>query len=84
MKTYDDACEECLVEMFRMVGEKYPNKKLTDQKDWYTKRSWTESEEQDFKKWMGKYLKKNFKWSKKMIEKEVGMFLLMWGWTTRR
>ena len=83
MKTYDEACEECLVEMFSRVGEKYPNKKLTDQPDWYRKRSWTEKEEKDFKVWMEKYLKKHFKWTKRMIDNEVGMFILNWGWTTK-
>jgi len=39
--TYGQTCEACLKEMFKRVGETYPNKKLTDQKDWYMKRSWT-------------------------------------------
>jgi type IV secretory pathway component VirB8 len=83
MKTYDEAVEECLIQMFTRVGEYYPNKKLTNQKDWYTKRSWTEEEQEDFSKWMEKYLKKHFKWNKRMIGNEVGMFLLNWGWTTK-
>jgi hypothetical protein len=78
--TYDDSCEACLKEMFKRVGETYPNKKLTDQKDWYMKRSWTEAEEDDFRDWMKKYLKKKHKWTATTIRKEIGMFLLMWGW----
>ena len=77
---YDKVCTECLKEMFKRVGEKYPNKKLTDQRDWYMKRCWTEKEEADFEKWMRAYLKKTCRWSTRMINKEVGMFMLMWGW----
>ena len=76
----DRVVEDCLKEMFKRVGEKYPNKKLTDQKDWYTKRTWTDKEEKDFSKWMKGYLKKKLKWSSRLIDNEVGMFLLMWGW----
>ena len=49
MFDYDKACEICLKEMFRRVGKKYPDKKFTDQKDWYTKVTWTEEEEEDFR-----------------------------------
>jgi hypothetical protein len=45
---YEVAVDMCLKEMFKRVGEKYPNKKLTDQKEWYTKRTWTEAEESSF------------------------------------
>jgi hypothetical protein len=83
MTDTDKACEICLKEMFKRVGEKYPNKKLTDQKEWYTKRTWTEAEESSFRKWMEKYLSKNFKyWTKKRLDLEIAMFLLMWGWKT--
>jgi hypothetical protein len=76
---YDKVCTECLKEMFKRVGEEYPNK-LTKQKDWWMKRSWTLEEEIDFKEWMRKYLKKTCRWNAKMIDKEVGMFMLMWSW----
>ena len=58
---YDQACDDCLKEMFRRVGMYYPNKPFTDQKDWYTKCTWTKEEEDDFRKWMTKYLKKKFR-----------------------
>jgi hypothetical protein len=73
--------EMCLKEMFRRVGEKYPNKELTDKKDWWRTRTWTEKEEDDFRDWMVKLLKKRHKWSKRTIDKEIGMFLLMWSWS---
>ena len=77
--TYDDSCEACLKEMFKRVGLTYPNK-ITKQKDWYMKKCWTTKEEDDFRDWMKKYLKKKHRWSATTIKKEIGMFLLMWGW----
>ena len=83
MFDYDKACEICLKEMFRRVGKKYPDKKFTDQKDWYTKVTWTEEEEEDFRVWMRAFLKKKYRWNKHTLDKEIGMFLLMWGWKTK-
>ncbi len=77
---YEKTCEDCLKEMFKRVGEKYPNEKLTSQDKWYDKHSWTPEEENDFRNWMTKFLKKKHRWNKKMIESEIAMFLLMWGW----
>ena len=75
-----EICNECLVEMFKRVGLEYPNEELTKQADWFRKYEWTADEEDDFKKWMTKLLKK-----KRCIrvEMEVAMFLLMWGWKTK-
>ena len=78
---YDKTCEMCLKEMFRRVGEKYPNKKLTDKKDWYMQRSWSTKEQNEFSKWMDNILKKKHPYlNKRKRNSEVGMFLLMWGW----
>ena len=82
MMDYTKVCEECLKEMFKRVGEKYPNK-LTKKKEWYTLRTWTEAEEDDFRKWMKDYLKKKCRWNNKTIQKEIAMFLLMWGGKTK-
>ena len=79
-RNYEETCEECLKEMFKRVGEKYPNEELTSQEDWYHQRSWTPEEEEDFRDWMAKYVKKKHRWDKKTIEIEIAMFLLMWGW----
>ena len=77
----EETCEECLKEMFSRVGEKYPNEELTSQDDWFYQHTWTVEEEDDFKDWMSKFLKKRHKyWSKRTIELEVCMFLLNWGW----
>ena len=80
---YDETRDVCLKEMFKRVGEEYPNPELTDQEDWYTQRTWTKAEEDDFGVWMKKHLKKKHRyWTKRTIDLEVGMFLLMWGWKT--
>ena len=78
-----DVCEVCLKEMFGRVGMEYPNKEFTKQEDWFQKKTWTKDQENDFRKWMSEYLKKKLKWNKKQIEKEIGMFLLMWGWKVK-
>jgi len=81
---YESAVDMCLKEMFKRVGEKYPNKELTDQKEWYTKRTWTEKEEADFRDWMRKKLSKKFKhWTERTLRNEIAMFILMWGWKTK-
>ena len=80
---YDLVVDECLVEMFKRVGLKYPNPKFTNQPDWYTKRTWSEDEEDDFRLWMKQHLKKRCRWTNRTINKEIAFFLLMWGWKTR-
>ena len=81
VNTNDKTCELCLKEMFKRVGMKYPDKKFTDQPNWYWLKTWTPKEEDDFKKWMDKLLKKRHKnWDKKSREREIAMFNLMWGW----
>lgn len=75
--------EDALAEMFDRVGETYPNKKLTDQPGWYTMRSWTDEEEQDFREWLTKKIKKAWPYlTEKKVAMEVAMFLLQWGWKT--
>jgi len=82
MAKEDEVDHFCFKEMFLRVGEKYPNKGFTDQQDWYEKRSWTEEDRRNFRKWMVSYLRKKMRWSKKKCEINVAMFLLQWGWTT--
>jgi len=77
----DKIIDECLKEMFRRVGEKYPNKELTDKKEWYLLRSWTQKEEDSYRKWLKKKLKKAIPYlTEKKLDYEVAMFLLMWSW----
>jgi len=82
MITYEKTCEDCLREMFKRVGEKYPNPKLTADEKWYQKRTWTPEQEKGFRAWMVKLLKKRHGLQKRQIDWEVGLFLLNWGWKT--
>lgn len=71
----------CLKEMFKRVGEKYPNEELTKQKDWFSQRTWTEKDQENFKKWLEKKMAKQWSYlGKRKIELEAAMFILMWGW----
>jgi len=77
---YEKITTECLEEMFKRVGEDYHKTEIDTSKDkWYHERIWTQEEEEDFKKWMVKKLKRH-----KFIrpEYEAEMFMLMWGWKT--
>jgi len=47
---------------------------------WYTTKTWTEAEQNDFKQWLTEYLGKHTRWSKKKIHWEVGTFILCYGW----
>ena len=78
-----DIVNNCLKEMFKRVGLEYPNIELTDKPDWYWKYEWTEDEENDFKLWMVKYLQKYSDMVDYYIDKEVGWFLLSYGWKTK-
>ena len=61
-------------------------------KTWYSKCSWTEAEQNDFKKWLVKYLKKNSEARREMMEnpttiskiidKFANMFIFNYGWKT--
>jgi hypothetical protein len=82
MSKASDVCTECLQEMFRRVGLTYPMPELTDHDDWYMQHSWTEEEENDFRAWMDKHLKRRMRWNKRTRAKEIAFFLLQWGWTT--
>ena len=76
--TNEQLCNECLEELFRRVGRKYPDEEFTTQPDWYMQETWTQAEEEDFRKWMLKKLGRMYR-----KETEVAMFLLMWGWKNK-
>ena len=79
MIPYTQTTEDCLTEMFHRIGRIYPTR-LTKRDDWYMWGTWTEDEENDFRDWMRKLLKKRYRWPKKKLDWEVDMFLLLWGW----
>jgi len=80
---YKKLTDKFIVEMFRRVGMNMTIEEILrysrDNERWYMTKSWTEKEQDDFRKWMIEHMPKG------MIgkEQEAGMFLLMWGWTTK-
>jgi len=69
--------DECMTEMFARVGLTYPCDSLTKRDDWFMQKVWTLEEEDDFRRWMVKKLKRH---KMPKPELETAMFLLMWGW----
>jgi hypothetical protein len=70
-----------LRKMFKMVGERYPNPKLTAHKDWFRLHTWTDAKQAEFSRWLYRLIKKRHSYmTKKRIDIEVGMFVLNWGW----
>lgn len=85
MKSKEDKIfEKCLEIMFLSVGEKYPNNELLLSDNWYEKRSWTEKEEEKFKKWMVSYIHKKLRLPKKLALIKTEFFILQFGWTHRQ
>lgn len=85
-KTDKQLMDRCLKELFKRVGVKGKSKidKLTKLDEWYTIYTWSEEEQDNFSKWMKKYLKRNKKfWSDKQLDMEVSMFVLNYGWKTK-
>ena len=81
--------EEILKEMCNRVGTK---KIDFSQQDWYLQYTWTEKEEEAFRKWLIGYLKKNPKAKKELIsyhrinspKKFADKFIFNYGWKYER
>ena len=66
--------------MFEIAGHKVTYDDIKGrQDDWYTQ--WTMSPEQndEWQNWGVEYLKKKFKWNKKVAQTEMAWVSLMWG-----
>jgi len=73
--------EEALDEMFKRVGFDGFDQKFVDSNDkWYRRKTWTESDQCDFKNWFVKKHMKVFKAGKSYAEGDVGWFLFNYGW----
>lgn len=75
--------KEALAEMFRRVGLEYTEEYCKDN-DWFIRQSWTEVEQNDFKQWLVKKIKRPLQLTQFGAEREAAMFLLNYGWTTNR
>ena len=78
----DKFLEKALDKMFQYVGFEKWDREFTKQQDWYSLKSWTSNQENDYKQWFLQEIKKDLKINKQLAEKEWGYFLLMWGWRT--
>jgi len=82
----DEVVQELLVEMFNRVGlgvSSYAEvKEWADANgdEWFRKRTWTDAQEREFKKWAVDEIRKAFKFTKKTAENKYSWFNLMWGW----
>jgi hypothetical protein len=69
-------------ELCRRVGVGYPPPNKINPQDY----EWTQEEEDDFRKWLTKYLKSRTMFKEmgnKYIEKEVEWFIFQYGWKTK-
>jgi hypothetical protein len=76
----DNFLEKALNKMFQVVGMKKWNKTFTEQPDWYSQKTWTFEQKEEYKKWFLMEIKKDLKLNKRSAEKEWSWFDLMWGW----
>ncbi len=79
--TTERIVDNCLKKLFRAVGLTYPDKEFTKDPQWFTKRTWTTTQEADFQDWMKAYLRKHRpSWSARTINSEVFWFMLNYSW----
>lgn len=83
MANYAYILDKLMKEMFKRVGLIY-NEEYCKQESWYLNKSWTEEEQTKFKRWGEGVLKAKLKMTDYTAAKEMGWFLLSYGWTTWR
>ena len=92
MEQVEKIIQVALIEMFKRVGLDYTFDQILEygkDPEWYWSRTWTLEQEVDFEAWLYDlfYKSKQFKKypvkaRKRIVKKEVGYFVLMWGWKT--
>jgi hypothetical protein len=80
MNKYDKFLKKALDKMFQTVGFESFDGDFAEQKDWYSKKTWTDEQANTFKTWFIAEGKKDLKFTKQMMEKEYAWFNLKWGW----
>lgn len=81
MVNYTLIVKKLLKEMFKRVGLEY-HEDYCKKADWYLTKSWTEEEQKEFKLWGERVLKADLKMTDCGAAREMGWFLLSYGWTT--
>jgi predicted CopG family antitoxin len=70
-----------LRKLFAAQGLRYPNKRITNQPEWYSKHTWLSQEQDSFCDWLRRLIKRRHPaLNKRRRDMEVGMFNLMYGW----
>ena len=72
--------DKAMNKMFEAVGLKQWDKEFTKQDGWYTQKTWTKDQSNDFKKWFVQEIKKDLRLKNRQAEKEWQWFDMMWGW----
>ena len=67
----------------KLVGFDKFELKFTEQKDWFTKKTWTEAQQEEFRVWFIAQARKDLKMTKRYAESEFSWFNLMYGWNTK-
>jgi len=80
MKKTDVFLSKALDKMFQYVGFEKFDREFSNQEGWYSLRTWTKKQSNEFKDWFIKEYVKTFKAKKQSAEREYSWFNLMWGW----
>jgi len=51
----------------------------TAQPEWYLQYSWTKEQENEFKDWAKRWLKKKKRWQSVVVDRFIAYYLLNWG-----
>ena len=72
--------ENVINKMFEIAGHNVTYNDIKDRKDnWYAQWTMTMEQSEEWKQWGITEIKKQFKYSTVMAEREMGMVSLMWG-----
>jgi hypothetical protein len=76
MNNFDKFLIKALDKMFQTVGFEKFDKEFTEQhNDWYSQRTWSKDQSENFKKWFIAEAKKDLKFNTKMCEKTSALYL---------
>lgn len=79
-KKTDDFFNLAMNRMFVTVGFKGFDPEFAKQEDWFSLKTWSQEDRENFKSWFIDKAKETLQWSKKTAELEFSYFDLMWGW----
>jgi hypothetical protein len=86
----DKIFEECICELGKRVNLEWNtiddalNFQAEKGEDWYRKMEWSKEEESNYRSWLEKKVRKQFRgFTKRSVDFEVGMFMLNYGWKVK-